>query len=44
MLNSKTARLIIALIAAVLIWGYVVGEVNPSKTKTIRNIPITYTY
>jgi len=44
MLNSKTVRLIISLLAAVLIWGYVIGEVNPSKTKTIRNIPITYTY
>ena len=44
MLNSKAARLIIALLAAVLIWGYVVGEVNPAKTKTIRSIPIAYTY
>ena len=44
MLNSKAARLVIALLAAVVIWGYVVGEVNPSKTKTIRNVPITYTY
>lgn len=44
MLNSRTARIVIALLAAVLIWGYVVGEVNPAKTKTIRNIPVTYTY
>lgn len=44
MLNSRTARLIIALLAAILIWGYVVGEVNPAKTKTIRNVPITFTY
>ena len=44
MLNSRTARIVIALLAAVLIWGYVVGEVNPAKTKTIRNVPITHTY
>ena len=44
MLNSRTARIVIALLAAILIWGYVVGEVNPAKTKTIRNIPVTYTY
>ena len=44
MLNNRTVRFVIALLAAVLIWGYVVGEVNPSKTKTIRNVPITYTY
>lgn len=44
MLNSRTARIIISILASILLWAYVIGEVNPDKEKTIRNVPIIYTY
>lgn len=35
-------NLIIALICAIALWVYVAGELNPTMTKTYRDIPIRY--
>ena len=43
MLQSKKGNLIISLILALILWFYVVGEMNPTTNKTYRNIPITLT-
>ena len=43
MLKSKKSTFILALIMAVALWAYVLGEVDPERTVTIRNIPITLT-
>lgn len=42
MLKNDRVNLVIALIIAFALWAYVIGEVNPPQTKTLRNIPITY--
>ena len=43
MLESRKGNLIIALILAITLWVYVVGEMDPQTKKTYRNIPITLT-
>ena len=40
MLKSNRFTAIIALIMAIALWAYVLGEVDPVRTVTLRNIPI----
>ena len=42
MLRNDKVNLVIALLIAIGLWVYVLGEVNPTKETTLRNIPITY--
>lgn len=41
MLANKRFNIILSLIIAICLWAYVVGETNPTDTKTFRDIPIT---
>ena len=41
MLNSKTFRVIISLVVAVLLWAFVIGTKSTSTTATISGIPVT---
>ena len=41
MFQSKKANFAISLILAMVLWVYVVGELNPETRKVFRNIPIT---
>ena len=43
MLQSKKGNLILALILAIALWAYVVGEKNPDVSKEYKSIPITIT-
>jgi len=43
MLKSKKGDMILSLILAVALWMYIVGEMNPTTTKTYREIPVTLT-
>ncbi|MBQ7702746.1 MAG: hypothetical protein IJT40_00060 [Firmicutes bacterium] len=43
MLRSKRFTLVLAFIIAIALWAYVLGEVDPVRHITIRDIPITYT-
>jgi YbbR domain-containing protein len=40
MLKSNTANKIISVIIAILLWTYVIGMVDPTKTTTIRDVPV----
>lgn len=40
MLKNNTVRKILSLLIAIFLWVYVMGEVNPTITKTISNIPV----
>lgn len=40
MLENKRVKIVLALIIAVGLWAYVIGDTNPEDTKTFRNIPI----
>lgn len=42
MLNNRRATFILAFIMAVVLWAYVLGEVDPMRTVTIRDIPIRF--
>ncbi|MFR4018299.1 MAG: YbbR-like domain-containing protein [Clostridia bacterium] len=43
MLNNKTFLRIFSLVAAVLLWMYVMGEVDPTKTSVVSNITVSFT-
>lgn len=43
MLKSKRINIILALIVAIVLWAYVLGEVNPESTVVVREVPITFT-
>lgn len=43
MLNNNTLIKIISLIAAVCLWVYVMGEIDPNKKINIGNVPVTFT-
>ncbi len=43
MFENKNALRIISLVAAVLLWFYVMGEVDPDKKAKISNIPVYFT-
>lgn len=40
MLANKRFNIILSLIIAICLWAYVIGETNPTDTKTFREIPI----
>ena len=40
MLKNNTVLKILSLLIAIFLWFYVMGEVNPTITKTISNIPV----
>ena len=42
MLKNNRVAFILALIMAIALWAYVLGEVDPVRTITIRNIPIRF--
>ena len=47
-MNNKNKKvdivgLIISIIAALAIWIYVIGDVNPTVTETFRNVPVEFT-
>ena len=42
MLKSKKLNIVLAILAAVVLWAYVLGEVNPNTSDTIRGVPITF--
>lgn len=44
MLNNRNFRIVLSFVAALLLWGYVVGYVDNTTTKSIRGIPITLTH
>ncbi len=43
MLNNRKSKIIISLIVAIVLWAYVVGEVDPAIKKTYHSVPIKYT-
>lgn len=43
MLNNKTFLRIFSLVVAVLLWMYVMGEVDPAKTSVVSNITVSFT-
>ncbi len=42
MLKNNRVAFILALLMAIALWAYVLGEVDPVRTVTIRNIPIRF--
>lgn len=40
MLRNKKLTLVLSIVFAIALWAYVVGEVNPSTTRTFANIPV----
>ena len=42
MLNNKTFLRIFSLVVAVLLWMYVMGEVDPTKTSVVSNITVSF--
>ena len=43
MLNNKTFLRIFSLVVAVLLWMYVIGEVDPTKTSVVDDIAVSFT-
>lgn len=43
MLNNKTAMKIISLLAAICLWMYVVGEVDPETKGKVGDVPVYFT-
>lgn len=43
MFNNKKVNIVISIVVAIVIWAYVVGEVDPSTTKTFSGIEIEFT-
>lgn len=41
--NSKWLYVVLSILMAIILWGYVIREANPDQTKTIKNISITFT-
>ena len=42
MLSNERLRLVLSLLLAVVLWGYVAGAVDPQTTKHFGNVPIVY--
>ena len=42
MLENKKVNIILALIVAIVLWAYVLGEVNPETTVTVKDVPINF--
>ena len=43
MLNNKPFLRVLSLVVAILLWAYVMGEVDPSKTAVISDITVSFT-
>lgn len=41
MLDNKKVNIVLAFIVAITLWAYVIGETNPTDTRTFREIPVT---
>ena len=39
MLNNKKFNIVLSLIIAVGLWAYVIGETNPTDTRTLGTFP-----
>ncbi len=44
MLGNKKFNMIISIILAISLWAYVVGEINPTAERTIKDVEIKYTH
>ena len=42
MLKSKKFNIILALVVAIALWAYVLGEINPTSSTVVRNVPINF--
>ena len=42
MLKNSKFNTVLAIIIAIVLWGYVAIEVNPTSTQVIRNVPIQF--
>ena len=42
MLKNNRFNMILALVAAIVLWAYVLGEINPSSSTVVRNVPINF--
>lgn len=42
MLKNNKVNMIIALLIAIVLWGYVAVEINPTSTQVVRNVPIQF--
>lgn len=42
MFRNNKINMILALIISVVLWGYVIVEVNPNTTNIIKNVPIQF--
>lgn len=42
MLKNKKINMILALIVAIGLWAFVLGEINPESSVTVRDVPITF--
>lgn len=38
--KSNTFYKIISIVVAIILWAYVIGEVNPTSTQTLKDVPI----
>ena len=43
MLKNKNINIILAVIIAIALWAYVLGDVNPITKITVSDVPITFT-
>lgn len=43
MLKNKNINIILAVIIAIALWAYVLGDVNPNTKITVSDVPITFT-
>lgn len=41
--DSRWLYVVLSVLMSVLLWGFVINELNPDQRKTIYNIPITFT-
>ena len=42
MLDNKKFNIVLSVLIAIGIWAYVIGETNPTDTKTYRDVPIQF--
>ena len=40
--DSKTFYIVLSILMAFILWGYVVNEVNPPKEQTLAGLPVTF--
>lgn len=43
MLENKNVLKVLSLLLAIVLWAFVLGEVNPTVKKTISNVPVEFT-